>query len=100
VEPRWRIELFGGLRAVRAETVVTRFRTQNSALLLAHLALSGAGGPRRQRPLLRDELADKLWPESDPQARRTSLRRALSLVAHLSRLLPFAVDGKARNRDK
>ena len=38
VEPRWRIELFGGLRAVRGETVVTQFRTQKSALLLAHLA--------------------------------------------------------------
>ena len=100
VEPRWRIELFGGLRAVRAETVVTRFRTQNSALLLAHLALSGAGGPRRQRSLLRDELANQLWPESELRAGRTSLRHALSLVAHLSRLLPFAVDGKARNRDK
>ena len=80
METRWRIELFGGLRAVRGETVVTRFRTQNSALLLAHLALSGAGGPRRQRALLRDELADQLWPENEPRAGRTSLRHALSLV--------------------
>src|SRR5713101_8181998 len=69
VEPRWRIELFGGLRAVRAETVVTRFRTQKSALLLAHLALASAGGPRRQRSLLRDELANKLWPENEARAR-------------------------------
>src|SRR6266852_667567 len=80
VEPRWRIEMIGGLRAVRGETVVAQFRTQKSALLLAHLALACAGGPRRQRSLLRDELANKLWPESDAQASRPSLRHALSLV--------------------
>src|SRR6266852_6595113 len=68
VEPRWRIEMIGGLRAVRGETVLTRFRTQNSALLLAHLALACAGGPRRQRSLLRDELANQLWPESELRA--------------------------------
>src|SRR5438128_2201258 len=93
VEPRWRIEMIGGLRAVRGETVVTRFRTQNSALLLAHLALSGAGGPRRQRSLLREELANKLWPESDPQASRTSLRHALSLVRRV--LEPYGVPSGA-----
>ena len=80
VEPQWRIEMIGGLRAVRGETVVTQFRTQKSALLLAHLALACAGGPGRQRSLLRDELANQLWPENEPRAGRTSLRHALSLV--------------------
>ena len=35
----WRIELFGGLRALGGERVVTRFRTHKTSALLAFLAL-------------------------------------------------------------
>jgi DNA-binding SARP family transcriptional activator len=35
---RWRIQLFGGLRAERGERVVTRFPTRKAAALLAYLA--------------------------------------------------------------
>jgi hypothetical protein len=38
MEPVWRIELFGGLRARRGDQVVTRFRTQKTGALLAYLA--------------------------------------------------------------
>jgi DNA-binding SARP family transcriptional activator len=41
----WRIEFFGGLRARRDNEVITRFRTQKTAALLAYLAL----GPARNR---------------------------------------------------
>lgn len=35
---RWRITLFGGLRAQRGEQVITRFKTQKVASLFAYLA--------------------------------------------------------------
>jgi predicted HTH domain antitoxin len=38
VDTRWRIELFGRLRAARDDRVITRFRTQKTGALLAHLA--------------------------------------------------------------
>ena len=38
METRWRIELLGGLRAVQADRVVSRFQTQKIGLLLAYLA--------------------------------------------------------------
>ena len=34
----WRIQLLGGLRAEGPERVITRFRTQKTAALLAYLA--------------------------------------------------------------
>ena len=39
MDPRWRIELFGGLRAHLGEREIHRFRTQKTAALLAYLAL-------------------------------------------------------------
>jgi len=66
----WRIELLNGLRAVRGEEAVTRFRTQKTALLLAYLAYQM---PRRP---FREEIAGVLWPDSDPEAGRASLRTA------------------------
>ncbi len=36
--PIWQIQLFCGLRAIREERTVTRFRTQKTAALLAYLA--------------------------------------------------------------
>jgi DNA-binding SARP family transcriptional activator len=79
MEANWRIELLGGLRAVRAEQVVTQFRTQKCALLLAHLALA-CDGNGRSRTHSRDELADVLWPEDEPRVGRNSLRNALALL--------------------
>src|SRR5438270_615062 len=79
-DKRWRIELFGQLCAGRAGTVVTHFRTQKSALLLAYLALFCEAASRRQRSHLRDELAYLLWPDSDAESSRSSLRYALTLV--------------------
>jgi DNA-binding SARP family transcriptional activator len=76
----WRIELLGGLRAESATRVVTRFRTQKVASLLAYLAYYHP----RTHP--RDLLIELLWPEADPDAGRhrlsvtlSSLRQALSL---------------------
>src|SRR5436190_24288720 len=74
MDARWRIELFGGLRAVREERVVTHFPTQKAASLLAYLALTAG---RRQQPHSREELTELLWPEHDTEAARNSLRVAL-----------------------
>jgi hypothetical protein len=38
-DPRCRIELFGGLRLLQGDRVITRFRTHKAATLLAYLAL-------------------------------------------------------------
>jgi predicted ATPase/DNA-binding SARP family transcriptional activator len=73
----WQIELFGWLRAQRGtsagagDQVVSRFRTQKAALLLAYLAYY------RQRSHPREALIERLWPESDPQAGRINLRTEL-----------------------
>lgn len=72
MEPEWRIELLGGLRAVRGTQAVDRFRTRKTADLLAYLACS------RQRSHPRELLVELLWPESDPQAGRHNLSMALS----------------------
>jgi predicted ATPase/DNA-binding SARP family transcriptional activator len=68
----WRIELLGGLRAARGEQVVTRFRSQQTAALLAYLAYH----PRHAHP--REVLIEMLWPECEPEAGRNRLRVALS----------------------
>ena len=78
MEEPWRIELFGGLRARRGGREVSHFATSRVAALLARLALF----PHRTHP--REELSDLLWPESDLDAGRLSLRVALaSLRKHL-----------------
>src|SRR5690242_6887874 len=68
----WRIELLGGLRAVRGERVVARFPTLKTAALLATLAFS------RGRPQPREALIELLWPGAEPAAGRASLRQALA----------------------
>jgi len=72
VTGRWRIELFGGLRAREGDRVVTHFETRKISALLACLALHA---PRSQA---REVLAEKLWPEEDWGATRNRLRHALS----------------------
>jgi DNA-binding SARP family transcriptional activator len=64
--------LLGGLRAERGGETVTRFRSQKFGALFAYLALFP------QRVHTREELADLLWPDAEPEAARTNLRTALS----------------------
>jgi predicted ATPase/DNA-binding SARP family transcriptional activator len=73
MDDRWRIELLGGLRAVRGPRVVNRFRTQKTAALLAYLALY-----RRVHP--REALVDLFWPDAGPELGRQSLSQALSFL--------------------
>jgi DNA-binding SARP family transcriptional activator len=69
---QWRIEMLGGLRAARGNRVLTRFRTQKTGALLAHLAYYS------QRSHLRDALIELFWPDSDLSAGRNNLSRELS----------------------
>ncbi|BCM93381.1 putative HTH-type transcriptional regulator [Abditibacteriota bacterium] len=69
--PVWRLELFGGLRAMRENELVDRFRTQKTAALLAYFALKPGPQPR-------EVLINLLWPEAEPEAARNSLSASLS----------------------
>jgi predicted ATPase/DNA-binding SARP family transcriptional activator/uncharacterized protein HemY len=68
----WYIRLLGGLRAERGGEVVSRFRSQKIGALLAYLSLFP------QRAHAREELADLLWPDADPESGRANLRVALA----------------------
>jgi predicted ATPase/DNA-binding SARP family transcriptional activator len=70
----WRIELLGRLRAIRGEQVVTHFRAQRTARLLAYLAYY------RDRPHPREVLTELLWPEADPHSGRRNLSRELTFL--------------------
>ena len=70
----WTIRLLGELSAERGGEILDRFRTQKTAALLAYLAYF------RTRAHSREELAELLWPETDPQAARNSLKVALSAL--------------------
>jgi DNA-binding SARP family transcriptional activator len=72
VHERWRIELFGGLRATYRHTIITRFRTQKTALLLSYLAY------HREQSHPREALIDLLWPEATAATGRQSMRTALA----------------------
>src|SRR5258708_12088032 len=72
MERRWRIGLLGGLRAVQADRVVSRFQPQKIGLLLAYLAYYP------QRPHPREALIELLWPECDSHAGRNNLSVSLS----------------------
>ena len=50
----WQIQLFGGLRATQQDRIITRFRTQKTAALLAYLAYNLG------RSHSRDQLIDML----------------------------------------
>jgi DNA-binding SARP family transcriptional activator len=71
VETGWRIYLLGELRVEGCGRILTRFRTQKAAVLLAYLAYY-LGRPRH-----RDSLVDLLWPACAPQAGRNNLSREL-----------------------
>jgi DNA-binding SARP family transcriptional activator len=71
VETRWRIYLLGGFRVEGYGRILTRFRTQKAADLLAYLAYY------LPRPRRRDALVELLWPECAPEAGRNNLSREL-----------------------
>ncbi len=68
----WHIEMLGGLRARQGDRVITRFRTQKTASLLAYLAYH----LRQRHP--REVLIELLWPEADEAEGRASLSTARS----------------------
>lgn len=70
----WRIELLGGLRAIRGDQVLRRFRSRKAGELLAYLAYY------RERHHSREALADLLWSGDDPRAARQRLNIALSAL--------------------
>src|SRR5207302_5924141 len=70
----WRIELLGGLRLLRGDDVITRFRTQKTAALLAYLAFY------LRRPHPREELIERFWPEDDFDVARHKLNVAVSAL--------------------
>ena len=68
----WHFQLLGRLSAARGDGVVTRFASSRVSALLGRLALF----PRRDHP--REELAELLWPDCEPDAGRLNLRVALA----------------------
>src|SRR5579871_4887867 len=68
----WRIHLFGSLQVQNGNLVLTRFKTQKIAGLLAYLAY------HLPQVHSREVLIDLFWPESAPEAGRASLSVALS----------------------
>ncbi|MBX3120206.1 MAG: hypothetical protein KF784_14165 [Fimbriimonadaceae bacterium] len=67
-----RIELFGGLRVIHGDRVISRFQTQKTGALLAYLAM------HLDRPIAREVIAELLWPDGDPIAIRNRLNQAVS----------------------
>ncbi|MCW3054003.1 MAG: transcriptional activator, partial [Chthonomonadales bacterium] len=72
----WKIEMLGGLRVHQADTVITRFKTHKTGVLLAYLAFY------LQRTHTREALISMLWPEVDLLQGRPSLSVALSSLRH------------------
>ena len=68
------IELFGGLKAQSGERAIARFRTQKEGALFAYLAYHS------QRPHLREQIAEMLWPDAEPEAGRNRLKQTLSTL--------------------
>ncbi len=71
---RWRIQLLGELRATRGSEVVSHFRSQKVAGLLAFLA------HHRETAHAREVLIEMFWPDCEPEAGRNNLSKALSLL--------------------
>ena len=74
--PLWRVEMLGTFRAEMDSLSIGRFRTRRVGLLLAYLAFY----PKRMHH--RDEIAEMLWPDQDPDISRRNLRQALSSLRH------------------
>src|SRR5262249_333102 len=72
MDPAWRIELLGRLRATWGDAVVTRFRARRTGSLLGYLAY------HLDRPHPRELLIELLWPGGDLHSGRNNLRRELT----------------------
>lgn len=72
----WYIRLFGTLELERGESIVYRFRTAKTGLLVAYLSLT----PPHRFP--REVLADLLWGDHAPERARHSLNMAISALRH------------------
>ena len=68
------MQLLGGFEVRHGDRVVSRFKTHKTALLLARLALFGG------REHGREELTGLLWPDSESEEGRGSLRAALAAL--------------------
>jgi DNA-binding SARP family transcriptional activator len=73
----WQIDLLGGLRIRGDDRTITRFRTHKTGVLLAYLAF------HLKLAHSREELAEMLWPESEPSAGRLNLRVELASLRRL-----------------
>ena len=73
----WKIQMLGGMVLHRGGQSVSTFPTEKSRLLLAYLAAYPALLPTRE------ELVERFWPDSDPDAGRVSLRQALALLRRI-----------------
>lgn len=68
---RWQIRLLGGFQLERSGYGIGRFRTLKTGRLLAYLAYhAGVEHPR-------EALAERFWPDSDPDDARLSLNTAI-----------------------
>src|SRR5437773_9935911 len=73
----WQIQLLGGLRAARGNSVIAQFPSRPTAMLLARLALE----PQRRHS--REELIELLWPGVELDVGRNRLRQVLSTLRRL-----------------
>jgi len=73
----WQIQLLGGLRATRGDSVIAQFPSRPIAMLMARLALY----PDRRHA--REELIDLLWPDAELEVGRNRFRQALSTLRRL-----------------
>jgi predicted ATPase/DNA-binding SARP family transcriptional activator/Tfp pilus assembly protein PilF len=85
MDVRWQIRLFGELAVENNGRVLSHFRSQKTAALLAYLAYY------HPRAHSRDFLIELLWPDADLQAARHNLSNALSWLRR--QLEPRSVDG-------
>jgi predicted ATPase/DNA-binding SARP family transcriptional activator/Tfp pilus assembly protein PilF len=74
--PLIQIQMLGALRVQQGERLITRFRYQKAAALLAYLAFY------RERTHPRELLIERFWPEFSPDAGRNNLSNVLSSLRH------------------
>lgn len=67
----WRFTMLGGWQVRRGDEALERFRTRKTASLLAYLACFP------QRAHQREELAERFWPDAEPEFALRSLSVAL-----------------------